>query len=30
MGYIDGFVMPVPTANKQPFIDHDVLRAQAK
>ena len=22
MGYIDGFVMAVPTANKQQFIDH--------
>ena len=22
MGYIDGFVMAVPTANKQAFIDH--------
>lgn len=22
MGYIDGFVMAVPTANRQAFIDH--------
>ena len=30
MGYIDGFVMPVPAANKQAFIDHEVLGALAK
>ena len=25
MGYIDGFVIAVPTANKQKFIDHAKL-----
>ena len=25
MSYIEGFVIPVPTANKQQFIDHAKL-----